>query len=1011
MNARSLGIVCLSIIVVGLFMVSSLPSKSVLSTPSVPVTPSLQSHAKVAATYLNTNDAALWVRKNGSDLGYPYPGANVTPISGMNYFGTKTIQVSQYTFNELNDSTLFPIWCREYVGMGADAASATYVADNALTNPRIMGMWIDDFPVAIESQANMSAISVALHHNDIALGRVLTLGVVVYQRDYYRQTPNSWASISQYIDIVHFWLYPTNYGSLWANFAGYETAFHDLQSMLPSTMEYWAGIYLHYYNVGTYPTDMIKLQLDIAGRLIKDGQMTKLSILENFWIQHNGPIASLVRDYLNAEITPSRSSVVTTTNGAITSVVNGISTSPMVHNLTLKHADDWTMVSDALQNVSLTGMTGSDIRALNTRTGDLQDCRYFGSSVSFWAQPGETYRVRDLPLTNQAITTPTNISTPTAFVNKRVYVNTTLTISSKLWVNNSIFLFGPTALKTDYMKNASYGPNGLFLSNMSTVQVRIRDSVLDATYRQFPWQFEIRHNTGSSSRELYINNATLSCIVGLFSMVGYTYVYDTTIYSVQPGGGNNFGVWWGMPGINFAYMARCLIWEGVDPGSVGFYSYVSNSLPYDALRFNNNTVVGGSIGMWLDNSWAPGTLHNNAVYGSTTRYHVEGTTDGNRIRITASIRLVSDIAITGNLTSSAGAIGTYSTALGVLDAKEMIDAELGSAVVIVNPRPWTFSITSALPSGYYYMVGEASTTMNESRPVWQYPDYLSLNGTSFAIYGEQVFSLHLYQKPMMLLTGTTNHVNSKNMLSVSDSLHNWTLANWTNQQAVRISAVTNKGVLMIWSISYSPTAKQSDAASWYASHNQTGGTMSMRFANLLASQRYTVSKDGVVQTIIQSDSAGIAVWTYTGSWSNHHFILTPYSDAESSSTLKADFSFRVQGNTVTFLDTSKGNDVYLWLWDFGDGKSSTIQDPTHVYASQGTFHVKLTVSDSSGRLSSMMKDVVIGAGAGPGFLGTTLLLAIGLFIAGALIIVITKRPSGAVVGAICIVLGIVILFV
>ena len=37
-----------------------------------------------------------------------------------------------------------------------------------------------------------------------------------------------------------------------------------------------------------------------------------------------------------------------------------------------------------------------------------------------------------------------------------------------------------------------------------------------------------------------------------------------------------------------------------------------------------------------------------------------------------------------------------------------------------------------------------------------------------------------------------------------------------------------------------------------------------------------------------------------------------------------------------------------WSWDFGDGASSTEQHPAHVYASAGTFLVRLTASNASG---------------------------------------------------------------
>lgn len=47
---------------------------------------------------------------------------------------------------------------------------------------------------------------------------------------------------------------------------------------------------------------------------------------------------------------------------------------------------------------------------------------------------------------------------------------------------------------------------------------------------------------------------------------------------------------------------------------------------------------------------------------------------------------------------------------------------------------------------------------------------------------------------------------------------------------------------------------------------------------------------------------------------------------------------------MQFTDLSSGNPT-SWLWDFGDGTSSTLQNPTHAYQSIDTFTICLTVSD------------------------------------------------------------------
>jgi PKD repeat protein len=53
------------------------------------------------------------------------------------------------------------------------------------------------------------------------------------------------------------------------------------------------------------------------------------------------------------------------------------------------------------------------------------------------------------------------------------------------------------------------------------------------------------------------------------------------------------------------------------------------------------------------------------------------------------------------------------------------------------------------------------------------------------------------------------------------------------------------------------------------------------------------------------------------------------------------------GLTVQFTDGSAGQPT-AWLWDFGDGGSSSVQHPSHTYGSAGTYTVCLTVTNACG---------------------------------------------------------------
>jgi hypothetical protein len=72
--------------------------------------------------------------------------------------------------------------------------------------------------------------------------------------------------------------------------------------------------------------------------------------------------------------------------------------------------------------------------------------------------------------------------------------------------------------------------------------------------------------------------------------------------------------------------------------------------------------------------------------------------------------------------------------------------------------------------------------------------------------------------------------------------------------------------------------------------------------------------------------------------------------------ISADFDFTQQNGLVTFTDASQNGLVYSW--DFGDGTTSTDEDPTHTYTADGTYTVTLTVSSDCGS-DTFTQDITI----------------------------------------------------
>ena len=72
--------------------------------------------------------------------------------------------------------------------------------------------------------------------------------------------------------------------------------------------------------------------------------------------------------------------------------------------------------------------------------------------------------------------------------------------------------------------------------------------------------------------------------------------------------------------------------------------------------------------------------------------------------------------------------------------------------------------------------------------------------------------------------------------------------------------------------------------------------------------------------------------------------------------------------TVSFAGSGSADpdgNIVSFAWDFGDGQTSSEADPTHTYATPGTYTVRLTVTGSEGSHTEVKSDYVSVTGVAP----------------------------------------------
>jgi PKD repeat protein len=113
-----------------------------------------------------------------------------------------------------------------------------------------------------------------------------------------------------------------------------------------------------------------------------------------------------------------------------------------------------------------------------------------------------------------------------------------------------------------------------------------------------------------------------------------------------------------------------------------------------------------------------------------------------------------------------------------------------------------------------------------------------------------------------------------------------------------------------------------------------------QYCNTLTGSPGTLFSSGGALTVYLHADAGVNGTGFEANWTCVFPTTPPSTNFVLSDTVSCN-------TTINFTDLSS-NGPSAWLWDFGDGSTSNVQNPTHTYFNSGSYTIKLTATNQYG---------------------------------------------------------------
>lgn len=117
-----------------------------------------------------------------------------------------------------------------------------------------------------------------------------------------------------------------------------------------------------------------------------------------------------------------------------------------------------------------------------------------------------------------------------------------------------------------------------------------------------------------------------------------------------------------------------------------------------------------------------------------------------------------------------------------------------------------------------------------------------------------------------------------------------------------------------------------------------------------------------ISDFIEDSAYHLLTGVYSVRVQNSHCSVRHYFTISEVPEPTAIFSINHPGcisvdSTTSFTDLSEN--AISWLWNFGDGQTSTVQHPNHAYTSPGLYNVSLTILDSNACPNAHYRDILV----------------------------------------------------